>query len=306
MELSSQFFTLCRKVLTESFSVETLKNLTKRVIPNYDFYEATQFPRSYSLSVGEVVRQFVKDVQDRDLFPLLISTLIEVDQKGINGFNVPIRSLRQLIGKLKDMGFLYDQDQGMFVEDPAIRKTSSWGVLANDREYNFSLLKIDIVQNTKLLREERVDAVRKAYHDLKNIVRLLVEKRNGRIWIWEGDGGLASFFLSKNKHLTAVLTGMEILHELFLYNLHGSPLEQNIRVRIAVHSGTIPFDSQCAHLHHQEVYQTLTKIEEKHTPPNSLSISPVVNVMIAEELGPFFTREPGQVYSTYTLHWEKL
>lgn len=97
------------------------------------------------------------------------------------------------------------------------------------------------------------------------------EKRNGRIWNWEGDGGLAAFYFSQ-KNNSAVLSAMEIIHELFIYNMVGCRMDERLKVRIAVHSGP------CQYRHNFEdissdTIKKIVEIEFKYTKPDSVTFS---------------------------------
>jgi hypothetical protein len=46
------------------------------------------------------------------------------------------------------------------------------------------------------VRKYPADVIEKTYEDLRLMVEGAIDKRNGRIWSWEGDGGLVAFFFS--------------------------------------------------------------------------------------------------------------
>jgi Na+/H+-translocating membrane pyrophosphatase len=60
------------------------------------------------------------------------------------------------------------------------------------------------VKNSKFVRKYTADRIQKTYTDLKDIVDIAIERRNGRVWIWEGVGGLVAFYFS-GKNLLAVV-----------------------------------------------------------------------------------------------------
>lgn len=304
MRMSSKFRNLYLRTLTHSLNAETLKVLSRRIFPDYDLHKATGFPTSVPVPIGDGIRQFLFDIEKNRLFPQLISTLIDIDQNGINGHQVPINDLRLLIAHIKEEGYKYDGHLGLFVEDPQVRRSTNWGIMAPGLDYNLSFIKLDIVGNTALVRSESMKSIQTAYNDLAYIVRNLVEKREGRIWNWEGDGGLAAFFLGGNKHLSATIAAIEILHEIFLYNHTYTPLEDHLKLRMAIHSGNITYQDDLSKIMDSELLKNLEAMEEKYTKPDHISVSPVAYIMITEELSPFFKKNKKTGYATYSLQWE--
>jgi len=106
--------------------------------------------------------------------------------------------------------------------------------------YDFSFLRYDIVDSSGLVRRYPEKKIAQAYSDLKQIVAKIVVRREGRVWSWQGDGGLAAFYF-ENKNVQATLCGMEILLEMFMYNLLDCPFDKPVQIRLAAHTGPCPF-----------------------------------------------------------------
>jgi class 3 adenylate cyclase len=173
-------------------------------------------------------------------------------------------------------------------------------------EYIFTFLSIDIVGNSGLVRKYPDKMIQKTYSDLRKIVQDAVEKRNGRIWNWEGDGGLSAFYFS-HKNNAASLSAMEIIHELFLYNLIRCRLDEPLRVRIAVHSGPSEFRYNFEDIK-SDTIKNIEEIESKYTKPNSVTYSNNVYHMLdnilAEQLSPVKSDKDSSFFK-YELKWEK-
>ena len=67
-----------------------------------------------------------------------------------------------------------------------------------------------------------------------------VTSRLGRLWSWEGDGGLAVFLFGSIDKMS-IFAGMEILHELFFYNLMRNPLDSPVNLRLGAHIGQVRY-----------------------------------------------------------------
>jgi len=255
----------------------------------------------------EVARQIIEDINSLDLYLDFVTILIQMQEQGLKGRSYRIPYLREMLNDILEQGFVYEPSRKMFIEDPEVRRTPNWGVLKLNEEYTISFLRVDIVGNTDLVRKYPSDVIRSTYADFKNIVTTISEKRNARIWNWEGDGGLAAFYFGSNVHQSAVLSGMEILHELLIYNRLHSSLDEALNIRIAVHSGPCNFFVNPSELDRNETIITIKDLEQNNTETDSLSISRTVFVMLDPLIAKQFTtikrNEKTECYN-YRIRWE--
>lgn len=309
MMMKRHLRTLSINSLTEAFDIKAMLNLANLMMTGYDsdyIYNRTGFPVNMPMPPREVARQIVDDINSLDLYLDFVTVLIRIQEEGFRGRHYRTPYLRELLNDILEQGYIYEPTRKMFIEDPDIRKTPNWGVLKLNEEYTISFLRIDIVGNSGLVRKYPSDLIRSTYGDFKNIVIRSIEKRNARIWNWEGDGGLAAFFFGSNIHQAAVISGMEILHELFLYNRLRNQLDESLNVRIAVHSGPCHFFVNPADLDRNETVITIKDLEQSKTDPDSLSISRTVFVMldplIAKQFETIKRNENTECYN-YRIRW---
>ncbi|MCX7680083.1 MAG: hypothetical protein N2316_12830, partial [Spirochaetes bacterium] len=251
------------------------EHLVKRLIPNYDLNKQTGFPPSIPIPNLDAARQIVHDINELSLFPQFVNLLVEISYRGWMGKKYDIAYLHDIIREMREHGFVYDVQNKMFVEDHTVRKTRNWGVLREGSEYVLSFLRFDIVSNSELVRKYSTEVVNYTYSDFGEIVKQSIYKRNGRIWTWEGDGGLIAFYFSHRNQM-AVLAGMEILHELFLYNKLYCRFEEPLQVRMAVHCGGCEYIDSEEEVKKLDVVRRTIEYESKYTSPNSLTISEIV------------------------------
>ena len=259
----------------------TMTMLTRRLLPGYNLHQRTGIPESVAIPNQNAARQILRDIVECQMFLEFVLLLIDFsDQgKGIAGRKLSIPYLRQILNGVYQMGYIYDRDSRIFVENPSERKTRNWGTLKEYSEYTVAFLRIDIVGNTKMVRNNSSQKIRDIYSAMRTLFIESVEKRNGRVWSWDGDGGLAAFCLG-NMNECAALSGMEILHEIFLYNHRCGPNEDSLNVRIAVHSGPFEYTSDNEKMQTSDTVKKTSEIEHKHTETNSITISRVVKVML--------------------------
>lgn len=306
MQVSAGLANMTEKAIAESLDMQNLKMIADRLFPNYDFNKKTGF--SYNLTIPRQVaaKQFISDVKGSGMFIKLVQVLVEMHTTGYMGKKYPIKNLREIISLLRETGIIYDMENRIFVEDPAVRKTKNWGTLTEGEQYLFALLRLDIAGNSKLVREYPDDIIQATYSDFREIVQDAIDKRNGRIWSWEGDGGLVAFFFS-SKSLYATFAGMDIVNRLFLYNLTKCRLKQPLGVRIAVHSGLMDYTDNEEELKRSDIVKTVMEIEAGHTGPNTLTVSDMAVKTFCGSLLEQFRPMPAgnKTYFNYSLEWEK-
>jgi hypothetical protein len=232
------------KALCESMTVQTMVQLARECIHNYNLHEQTGFPASISIPSADAAKQIVDDICRLKLFPQFLQVLIP-----------------------------------------------NWGVLREGMEYNMTFLRFDISGNTRLVRDYPEKVIKKTYQDLFSIITAAVEKRNGRVWNIQGDGGLVAFCFFR-KDLSAVISAVESLHDLFLYNRLGCPLQEGLKVRFAVHAGGYMYNENREALKKSETIKELLEIESKYTEPNSITISNKVFISLDKRIADLFHQCP--------------
>lgn len=280
--------------------------MIKDILPDYDIHARTGFPESLAVPNVEVARQIVQDVIEANRFLSFVALLIKAQEEGLMGRKYTIAYIRDIVRGTYELGFVYDKVNRLFVEDQNVRYTRNWGVLRPEIEYTMAFLAIDIVGNTALVKRNSEKIVRETYNDLRKMVLSITFKRNGRLWDWEGDGGLVAFFFG-NKHMSAVLSAMEILHELYIYNRMECKLDGPLEIRIGIHAGPCEYTAN-----NEDLKEILTVQEtlalEKNSNVNEATISIVVKVMLEDIISqkfPAVGRGKNGPFS-YSLEFEKL
>jgi hypothetical protein len=293
------------KALNESMSTDLMVRLARRVVPDYDIHERTGFQRSMPIPSLEVAGQIARDLGAGIPLLRLVETLIEVDGSGVMGSRVKVRRLGPLMREVETLGYAYDEHARLFTEIAEAARTRTWSYLQEGQVYELSFLKIDVVASSKLVREHAKAKIDRAYQDLQRIVVNAVYRRNGRVWLWEGDGGVLAFLFG-DKNVQAALAGMEIILELFLYNTFRRTLASPLSVRVAVHTGPCPYHESFDRIQSDTLHR-LGLIESRFTRPDSVTLSPGVYSDLGPKLSRFYEPFPGdaggQLYR-YALRWE--
>ena len=306
MKVPARLSTLFVSALSQSMTVDLMEKVARTVIPDYDVHERSGFPSNIPMPRADAARHILKDITREGYFLKLIEALIEVTSNGDMGREVRIPLLSRIVSEVEDQGYSYSREKGVFIEAGAAAHTMGWGTLREGKSYEFALLRVDIAGNSELVRHYPKALIATVYGTLSDLVTRVVEKRDGRIWSWEGDGGLAAFYFM-DKTIQATLCGMEIVHELLLQNLLSAVLPEPLRVRLAVHAGPCRFLSS-ARESGGDTIRRVEMLESSYTAPGSLTVSAGVFTDLGSKLSPLFVAVPGPdngcVYR-YTLEWEK-
>jgi class 3 adenylate cyclase len=306
VRVQSRLATLFVSALSQSMPVELMEKVARMVIADYDVHERSGFPSNMPIPRADAARHILKDFAQEGYLLKLIESLIEVTSHGDMGREVRIPLLPRIIAEIEEQGYRYSEVKGVFVEAGGRERTMGWGTLREGKTYEFALLRVDIAGNSKLVRRYPPALISAAYANVREMVTRTVEKREGRIWSWEGDGGLAAFYFI-DKTIQATLCGMEIIHELFIHNLLKRELPEPVLVRLAVHAGPCRF-LRSAKESAGETIRRVEMLESSYTLPGSLTVSPGVFTDLGAKLSPLFAAvagpENGSVYR-YALEWEK-
>lgn len=287
MQVTASQANITARVLYEGMSQDVMIRVVRQLWPDYNLHAQCGIRDIIPIPLQDSARQIVRDMVERDLYIDFVEHLLAVDRDGIMGRHYPIPHISQVVKILRDHGFVYDQVNNVFLEDPRLRRSNNWGRLKTGMEYNICLMRVDIVANSKLVRNNPKAEVEKAIEDVRIMIRSSVEKRLGRIWSWEGDGGLAAFFYGHRQTL-GVYTGMEILHNLLLYNYFVSPLKERVELRMALHSGNLRFSSSEDELRKNDLIRKVVDIESRWTPTNHLVITSQLETALERPLAALF------------------
>jgi hypothetical protein len=241
------------------------------VKPNYNIYRRTGLSEGMPLTNQNAAQQIVSDFIKDGSYIDFVELLVRMSEKGYMGRQVALKGLNDVVAGLIQEGYSYDKITGQFFENQRERITPNWGRLLEGDERRMTVLRLDIVGNSALVRENSREKINKAFNGLRSIVNKAVTGRLGRIWTWEGDGALAAFLFGTIER-SAVCCGMDILHELFFFNKLRNPLSSPIKVRLAVNSGTIQYSTSDMELLKDETIKDAITLESK-APSDSMAVS---------------------------------
>ncbi len=271
-KVKASLLRMTKTALGDSIPADLTGRIAKEVMRGYDLHARTGFRDSIPISSQVAASAVVDDAVAMGRFLLLVERMAEIDRDGFMGRPYRIPILKDLFKAIQAEGYVWDGGTRHFMENPAIRRTPNWGRLIENEEYRFSLLRLDIVKNSRIVKKHGEDAARQAYGELRDLFKRAVEQRHGRVWKWEGDGGMAAFHYGHGA-TSAALAGMAFVNDLFIFNRTANELGEPLSVRLAAHSGPLFYSSSPAEIAKQETTRELVDLESQKTPPGSLCLS---------------------------------
>jgi class 3 adenylate cyclase len=273
------------------------------VYPDYDIYKKGGYPNGYPIANQDAANRIATDMLRDGYYIDFIELLIKLDTQGYMGRYFDLRGLDDVVGDIIQAGFSFDKTTGQFFENQRERISRNWGRLLEGDERKMAVLRLDIVGNSFLVKENPEELVEKAYNDVRAIVTKAVTSRMGRLWSWEGDGALGVFMLNNYSRM-AICAGMEILNELFLYNKINNPLKSEIKIRLAAHSGTLVYSESESECLKEDTVKKAVSLESQAL-PNSLIISGPLAVTQNQALLNIFSNEKQVSHEKYLVYQVK-
>jgi len=276
------------------------------VNPNYNIYRRTGLKDGMPIGNQDAAERIVADMVQDGYYVDFVELLIKIDREGYMGRRYDLKGLNNVVISLNDAGYSFDKVSGQFLENQEEHISPNWGRLLEGDERRMAVLRMDIAGNSVLVRNNPRIKIERAYNDIRNIVNRTVTSRLGRLWSWEGDGALAAFLFGPMEKM-AVYAGMEILHEIFFYNLLRNPLNSPINIRLGVQIGQVRYSDDEVQRHKNDTVKQAVFLEALAL-NNSLSVSYNLYITMDHEIIDLFSDERnrgGCKYRLYTMGMEK-
>ncbi len=279
-----------KKIFTEciSNSVDTrmLGKIIRKFDPHFDFSKITGISDKMVLQSGDAANISVDYYFNTENFNKYITEVINANYFGVDGYETPIYNITGLLYELFKLGYIYDKSLRKIILTDRNNSLLNWGILDEGEEYSFCFASIDIVENSRIVRQNKginISETYKAFHDL---LKIKVIKRDGRIWTWEGDGGLIAFY-GEDAINMAVFAVLDFFLDIPFYNAVYNKLSNEIRFRAAIHPGKAIFRNNI-NLIQSKAIERVKEYEKNYAIPANLVISRLAMQSINPSLQSFF------------------
>lgn len=279
---------LLRDVLIISCNTEQIAYIGREADPKFDLKQVSGFGNHLvipkQIAADTVLSYFETETQILHF----LATLYSYEGKGISGGIVVLKDKHKIDKFLEENDLKYDSYLNKFIILQQAKKTEDWGFLESHKEYKLSFLNLDIIGSSELIKTNVKMDIEATLKHFKNFIWEKTEKYNGRIWRWEGDGGLIAF-LDEAGVSNAIRTGLEILYSLPIFNFTKNFLrwENQISIRIAIHFGRATFLENVSLIESEDI-NIVKQIEHSQGLPNSIVITDTALYLSDNELQRFF------------------
>jgi hypothetical protein len=293
------------KGLSSSMTQKEMIHLVRRIIPDYDLYRRMGVSQGHSIPHGDGAQQIARDMRELNYFPDFVSLMAQAETLGVHGKKYHFPRLGHVIELMAEEGLIYNSNTYSFIEDSRKSISKNWGVLREGQLAHFTILKLDLVKNTEMVRQNDAEIVNKIFSIIKQDIIEIVQSRLGRVWSWEGDGGVCAFYFG-SRHEQAVYSAMEILHRIFLFNHFTNRLDRPIQLRQAVMTGPVEFSQKEGIIMMEDTIRRSCQLEEKFSQADNITVTQEIFTHLPETIHGGFTKKivPGSepIYS-YKLTW---
>jgi class 3 adenylate cyclase len=276
------------ELIAANFRTDEVNELGRLVLGCFDSNEAAGKRHHISLSSRKSAGLLVENCARREKMASLIKLVVEVDDGVVHGRPVRVEGLEEFLGRLVRAGIYYDFKTRKVVSscrDP--HQMPNWGCLKDGREYDITVVSLDIVGNSARVRKLGTPRVEKLYFTLWNLLREKLVSVDGRIWSWAGDGGLVAFAL-RDHAARAVRFAIELQSTMPVFNLSesGSPTG-DIALRLGIDSGRVKFCIETGTIV-SDVINYAAHLEKSSTLPGTVSIAKSVYDTLPRRLASIF------------------
>lgn len=277
------------EILSASFKTAEINEIGVLLFKCFDLHEVSGTRSIATLSSRKAASILLDYCIERHREIQLLEFLINMDDALFQGRTITVEGMEAFLLKLSEFGYSYNAQKRKIIhskEDPLDMK--NWGALKEGKSYAMTILSLDIVENSRLVRTYGSGKMKKLYASLWTFLRERLSRYNGRIWSWAGDGGLLAFTM-KNHLVNCVKFALEIQSLMLIFNHDPAfPLKEPIKLRIGIDSGKVPYSHSTGHII-SEVINFAAHLEKGVCQPGHVAVSSKVFSSMGKGFTPFFS-----------------
>ena len=215
----------------------------------------------------------VEQAEQREHLAAIVRLIAELDGGVFRGKQLNVTGIEAFFNSLAKVGVVYDPNKRrLYHTKEDINALKNWGSLRDGKTYSISVISVDIVQNSVLVREHGTRTMEKLYFLLRRFLDRKLADYDGRVWNWAGDGGILAFAFADNVN-RAVKCAIDIQTSLPLFNISPeNPVNRRVALRTAVDTGRVRFYSDTGRIV-SDIINYAAHLEKAATEPGRISIS---------------------------------
>jgi len=261
------------ELIAGAFSPDAIDELGRLTFGPYSTHEVAGEDSHITISRRRAARLLVGYAETRFKLSEIIRLIAELDGGIFLGKHLTVKGIEGFFNSLARVGVVYDPTRRrLYHTRDDIRALKNWGCLRDGRTYDISVISVDIVGNSLLVRDNGAKTMEKLYYRFREFLDRKLSEYDGRVWNWAGDGGILAFAFDGCID-RAVKCAIDIQTSLPLFNVSSdNPINRHIALRTSVDTGKIRFYSDTGRIV-SEIINYAAHLEKSATEPGKVSIS---------------------------------
>ncbi|MDC7227359.1 MAG: adenylate/guanylate cyclase domain-containing protein [Spirochaetales bacterium] len=276
------------ELVSQNFSADEIDRIGGMLIKGYSSHNICGEAEHITFSSGKASRILISYMNSKRKTFDLLKLLIELDGSSLSGKPIALKGLEEYLNKLTRTGVVYDfHKRKIHHSRKDVENLVNWGALKEGKYYGFTIISLDIVGNSKLVKAHGLKKMEKVYFHLRQFITNKVYEYDGRIWSFAGDGGIIAF-TAKGNEQRAVLCALDIQSSLPVFNLRPEiPIKDKIILRLGLDCGKFRFSMDTGHIV-SDAINYAAHLEKSGTEPGQISISSRVKKELNAKMGKYF------------------
>ncbi len=263
---------LC-ELISGSFTSDGIDELGRLIFRDYSSHCVAGADKHITISRPRAAQLLVDHAEKRGKLAELVQLIAELDGGMFGGKRLEVKDIEVFFNSLARLGIVYDPNRRRLHHTrKEVSRLKNWGSLVDGRDYDITVVSLDIVGNSRLVRGHGAKTMEKLYFELWRFIERKLDDYDGRMWSWAGDGGLLAFTFAGHVD-RATMCAIDIQSSLPLFNISPTtPIHDRISLRLGMDTGRITFSGDTGRIV-SDVINYAAHLEKAATEPGCISLS---------------------------------
>lgn len=142
------------ELISQNFKADEIEAIGKILFKKYNSHRIAGKSNHITLSARKCAETLVEYCNSQKKTFELIQLLVGLDESTLNGKPLSVKGLEIYLNKLTKTGIYYDfRKRKILYSKKELNDLINWGSLKEGKEYPLTILSIDIVNNSKLVKK---------------------------------------------------------------------------------------------------------------------------------------------------------
>jgi class 3 adenylate cyclase len=272
------------EMLSKELSSDQIDEIGRFLLKNHSSHSSLGMGRHITLSPRKAAAVLIDECVENGCEEKLFKFLVELDGEKLLGKIVEFEDIERVMSMLARSGYVYDPKKRRIRSmKESADELPNWGALKTGKQYEVSVGSIDIVGSSALVKKHGQRKMEKLYFEFWNLLRRVLSVYDGRIWSWQGDGGLVAFAFKRHQE-RAVLFALELQQLIKVFNMNPrKPIPEDIELRIGLDAGKVKYSDENGRMI-SDTINYASHLEKAFTNPGGITISKKLLDAVPQEM----------------------